>query len=629
MPDTAFEWQTLALVEPPGWPVHEPELSAEFTDPSDSRYLVRDVLYDLDGAVPGDGTDWARYVVHEGPEADYVYVNQTRDIPSGPVTPAFVADYSVAFTSTTLPKTHRVQVASRNDLPVELFPIIGAGMVHLPTLAIFDPSLGDAARRLAVRVTPQDSDVGVATQVGLAGVSDPARGAYYWGETIAVADTDRDIPLGALDGPDAPETGWTAHAERTAALVGLTVTYGAPDSATRPRPLQADVELAITVAGDCPPAGDRFRLCLSDAAAAALSLDPDDAILFTGEVTDPTIDPRRGVHRVTAAGVLGRNFRRTIAALGWPVQTDAARAERIMDRADIEIGEIADGTVDLAAPEQDDTAGALLDRVTGSTGGAVVEQPAGPVDYLGPDHRRGSTVTLTLDASNIDNALTWSQHVDDILNEVEVAYSGGTVLVQDPASVDTRGVYPGRVGTDLLTASEAYSLGQLVVGRRAEPVWQLPNLEVDLMHAVDDELRGQILTLRHGDLIEVTDIPAPHAYTGDVKLYVEGWSTTVTRPWQGRPWRWRHTLFVSDRTLSGVSIRWMDVDPDLAWADVDPTLTWFGVATIIDDEDLLGEPGSGDLVYDGGGPFTIAWDTVIDAGDPDDTPTTTYDGGTP
>jgi hypothetical protein len=73
----------------------------------------------------------------------------------------------------------------------------------------------------------------------------------------------------------------------------------------------------------------------------------------------------------------------------------------------------------------------------------------------------------------------------------------------------------------------------------------------------------------------------------------------------------------------------MDVDPDLAWADVDPTLTWFGVATIIDDEDLLGEPGSGDLVYDGGGPFTIAWDTTIDAGDPDDTPTTTYDGGTP
>lgn len=463
---------------------------------------------------------------------------------------------------------------------------------------------------------------------GSVGLTVPANGWFYFGEKVADTLDDTDEPYALAGPPEPPYLGWMVHEDYTPALVSLNVSYGAPDAVSKPRPLQADVDLAIAIAGPCPPAGRRFRLALSDDAAAVLEL--DDAILFTGEVTDPTIDPRGGLHRITAAGALGRNFRRTVAALGWPVQDDATRAEWIMDRAGVDVGVVTEGTVDLAAPESDDTAGSLLDRVTGSSGGAVVEQPAGTVDYLGPDHRRGSPVKLTLDAANITNALTWSQHVDDILNELEVSYAGGTVFVQDPASIerDDRGVYPGKIGTDLVSHSDAYSLGQLVIGRRSEPVWQLPDLEVDLMRMVDDELRGQLLELRHGDLIEVTNIPAPHAYTGDVKLYVEGWGTTVTRPRPDVPWRWRHVLKVSDRTLSGVSIRWMDVDPGLEWQDVDPTITWFDVATIIDDEQLLGEPDSAPDLLDGGTPGDVP-DRVIDGGTPGDIPTTTYDGGTP
>jgi hypothetical protein len=210
-----------------------------------------------------------------------------------------------------------------------------------------------------------------------------------------------------------------------------------------------------------------------------------------------------------------------------------------------------------------------------------------------------------------------------------VAWSGGVIMVQDPASIATHGVYPGKIETSLTTSSEAYSLGQLIVGRRSEPVWQLPDLEVDLMHVLDDATRGPMLQLRYGDLLEVTDIPAPHAYTGDVKLYVEGWSTRIVREAAGYPWRWRYILAVSDRTLSGVSIRWMDVDAALQWHDVDPTITWLDVATIIDDEDLLGEPGSTPDLVDGGAPGDTPDTQFLDGGAPGDTPTTTYDGGSP
>jgi hypothetical protein len=634
MPADSFEWQEPALLPPAGYPVLQPTVSDPFEDPADDRYLVCDVTFDVAGALPGDAADWALYIVHGGPEADYVYVNQTRDIPSGPVLPAFTAEYNlVSFPLSDFPAVHRVQVESRNDvLPVELFPIIGAGYVHIPTLSTFDPSLGSTALGIAPTLTPQDNEPGegLAVEDGVAGVSDPDRGAYYWGVTVAVADTDRDIPLGPLDGLADFTEGWLRHDDYSHALETVEVAYGAVDATSPPRTLEARVDLAISAAGPCPPAGSRFRIALSDDGATAIDLDPADGILFTGEVTDPTIDPKAGRHRITAAGTLGRHYRRTLASAGWGQQTETARVTRIMEQTGIPVGTIHAGTTSLGPPGQDDTAGALLDKVTGSTGGAVVEQPDGTVDYLGPDHRRGTPVELTLAAGSIVNTLTWSQHVDDLINELEVSYADAAVIMaQDPASIDTHGVYPGKIETALTSSSDAYSLGQLIVARRSEPVWQLPDLEIDLMHVLDDETRAPMLQLRYGDLIEVTDIPAPHAYTGDVKLYVEGWATSIRREAAGYPWRWRYILAVSDRTLSGVSIRWMDVDDSLRWSDVDPTITWLDVATIIDDEDLLGEPGSADDLIDGGAPGDTIDGVTLDGGQPGDTVTQTYDGGGP
>jgi hypothetical protein len=464
---------------------------------------------------------------------------------------------------------------------------------------------------------------------GSVGLTIPANGWYYFGRKVADTPDDTDEPYALAGDVDPPYEGWARNDDYSHALETIEVAYGATDATSPPRTLEARVDLAITPAGPCPPAGRLFRLALSDAGAAAIDLDPADGILFTGEVTDPTIDPKAGRHRITAAGTLGRHFRRTLASESWGQQTETARVTRIMDQTGIPVGEIHAGTTPLAGPGQDDTAGALLDKVTGSTGGAVVEQPDGTVDYLGPDHRRGTPVELTMPAATIVNTLTWSQHVDDLINELEVAWSGGVIMVQDPASIATHGVYPGKIETSLTTSSEAYSLGQLIVGRRSEPVWQLPDLEVDLMHVLDDATRGPMLQLRYGDLLEVTDIPAPHAYTGDVKLYVEGWSTRIVREAAGYPWRWRYILAVSDRTLSGVSIRWMDVDAALQWHDVDPTITWLDVATIIDDEDLLGEPGSTPDLVDGGAPGDTPDTQFLDGGAPGDTPTTTYDGGSP
>jgi hypothetical protein len=387
--------------------------------------------------------------------------------------------------------------------------------------------------------------------------------------------------------PD-PVPGWLADEDRTDGLVSIAVTYGAPDAAQLPQPLVTEVELAGQVAGDCPSVGERFRLTLSDAAATALDLTAAEAALFTGEVTDPRIDPVRGIHTITGAGRLGRANRRTLSASDWPSEDDGDRTSRILDAGEIESGTIDPGTVTLAAPGEDDTAGALLDTVTASSGGAVVEQPDGVVDYHDADHRRGGAVVMTLDPGQILNTITWEQHVDDVLNEMEVEWTGGVVKVRDPASIATyNGVYPGRRSTALTSASDAHSLGQLVVARRSIPRWQLPNLEIDLMHTlVDDTSRGDLLRLRHGDRILITDVPGPHPYSGDVEFLVEGWHQSVTRPAQGAPWRWRMILSVSDPVLSGVSIRWVDFETGYAWEDLPAGLSWLDLALIDDPDDL-------------------------------------------
>lgn len=605
MPDDAFEWQEYGLITPPEPELPPPHTLFQLGLPTITKELtgVEDwvITISLDVTLLGAIDDTAFQVA-------LTY----RDLRIGPTVLSGFPDGTDLFTFLDPPGggsgvfTVDVPVDASTYGDIDDHELIGVQIRH----QLQGPAFTD----------------GVAP-VGSVGLTVPANGWFYFGEKVADIAGDTDEPYALAGDEEPPYLGWARHDARSAALRSIGVTYGARDSVTRPTPLQATVELAIAVAGDCPPAGQRFRLALSTAAAEALDL--VDVALFTGEVTDPTIDPTRGLHGITAAGTLGRKYRRTLAALGWPAESETSRATRIMTAAEITVGTVHAGTTPLAAPQNDDTAGALLDRVTGSTGGAVVEQPDGTVDYLGPDHRRGAALVLTLAPSQVDGRLTWVQHVDDILNEVEVAYAGGTILARDPASIAEREVYPGRVGTDLVSASDAHSLGQLIVARRAEPVWQLPDLEVDLMHMVDDTLRGQLLTLRHGDLIEITDIPAPHAYTGDVKLYVEGWSLDLTKLAKDHPWRWKWTLYVSDRTLSGVSIRWMDVDEGLAWQDVDPTITWLDVARIIDDEQLLGEPDSAPDLIDAGGPGDTYDGVTLDGGGPGDTYDTTYDGGTP
>lgn len=381
--------------------------------------------------------------------------------------------------------------------------------------------------------------------------------------------------------------GWSVDFPRSKALIGWIISYGRFDANARVQPTSATVTLAGAIAQACPVAGDRFRLCMSQDFADTAGLSSETAARFTGEVTDASIDPSNpvsDVYTITAVGRLGRARRRPLDGTGWPQELDGPRVTRILTDAGIadQVGTIDAGTADLLKPTQRTLAGALLDLVADSTTGQVIEQPSGDVDWHDAEHRRGSVPVLDVDQSEILNTIRWDQHVSDLVNDAAIGYGidGAEFRVVDPVSIDARESYPLGVTTALPDASTAQSLGALIVGRRSEPVWQLPQLVVDLERSVTSAKAAQLLQLRHGDRIRVTGLPAGGPYSADVEVFVEGYQETK------KAGLWRLSLAVSDTTLSGVTLRWQDAPADLTWSGVDPTLTWLDLARIEDPTEL-------------------------------------------
>jgi hypothetical protein len=425
-----------------------------------------------------------------------------------------------------------------------------------------------------------------------------------------------------------PITGWLTDTPRTEGLVSWQITQGRTDANAKAEPLQVTVALAQELAGPCPEGGSRVRLAVVEGGASWPR--------FTGEVTDPMIEPRRRLHTLTCVGRLGRARRAVLDGRGWPQELDGDRVARVLKAAAPDLARNVDpGTAELIRPTEPATAGAYLDEASDSTLGLLVERRNGTVEWHDAEHRRGSPPVLTLDSSDIINDLVWAQYVGDVVNDVQVTYGNndGSIRTTDPESVEARGSFPASVTTALKDKSDAHALGSLIVGRRSEPVWQLPQLVVDLTrtdgagNGIDAAKRAQLLDLRVGDRLTVSGLPAGSPFAATIDVFLEGLTETAYRVNGGLVWRL--ALAVSEPRLSGVSLRWKDVPEGLTWLDVDPTLTWLDVAQI-EDGAALGAADSAPDLLDGGDPYSSDWTRIVDGGAPDTTTyTDTIDGGTP
>lgn len=392
--------------------------------------------------------------------------------------------------------------------------------------------------------------------------------------------------------PDA-EGDWIEDEARSAGLLGWGLTAGRRAPAGRVDATTITATLASAIAGPPPQLGDPFRIMLPRDWVEPLGIDADAAVRFTGEVTDVIADPVTGIQTVTGVGKLARQAMDTLDGRGWPVEIDGGRVLRILTAIGADVGDLDAGTAALVPAGGLSTAAALLDLVVASTGGQIVEQRDGTVDYRGALARYGVTVpVLTLAAGEILTSFVWTQRRADLVNVMTVGYgnNGQDVQVVDPVSRDTYGPYPQNVATALVDASAAYDLGVTVVGRRGEPAWNLPAVPVDMLRSIDPAKVPDVATLQYGDLIAVTGPPPEGGDPAPQNVFVEGWTETLTKTpgthdVDARR-AWRIAFNVSDPRQSGLGLTWNDAPEALAWEGADPDLTWLDLATITDPADL-------------------------------------------
>lgn len=374
------------------------------------------------------------------------------------------------------------------------------------------------------------------------------------------------------------------------ALQSYQVTYGRRDPTSRVEALTANLVWATPklAAGEVatPTVATRLQVALSPAVCTALGIPADAGIRFTGEVTDPTVAHAQRLTAAAAVGRMGRANRIPVDGTGWPVEDDGNRVARILPAAGvgIDVGTIDPGFVNVAAPTRLETVATLLEQVAASSLGQLVEQPSGVVDWHDAEHRRDPVVALTASAAAVLRDVTWTQRLASLVNDLDVKTAAGAVVtVEDTESSDPDryGPWPGSLDTILTTDVDARALGTDVVGRRADPSWQLPDLTMNLIRTVPIGQLGDVLQLRYGSLIELTDLPVEFPNNG--RVFVEGWVESAT------PRVWSMSLSVSDPLQSGVGIRWIDWPDtdDYQWQDLHLDVSWFDLARIYDPADTI------------------------------------------
>ncbi len=109
---------------------------------------------------------------------------------------------------------------------------------------------------------------------------------------------------------------------------------------------------------------------------------------------------------------------------------------------------------------------------------------------------------------------------DQVVNEVTVSWVDGDTTVRDDDSIDAYGRRPLSVDTVLPTAAQARSLGEWILGFRAEPATRVRSLTFD--PASDDRLWRAALDVRIGDRVSVTFHPQETGTATTVNALVEG-----------------------------------------------------------------------------------------------------------
>lgn len=350
----------------------------------------------------------------------------------------------------------------------------------------------------------------------------------------------------------------------------------------------------------------------------------DTGPLFTGRIVEARLEhgirtdgTTYGLFTVTCAGAVAALGYRFVGDEPWPAESGAARADRILDLA--EVPYLIDGQADpMVMPRDVDRRAAreLLEELAQSTAAAVVDLPTGEVVYQPMKERarpvhdfpwadfdpaftwsqfdpamtwqdfdswysNDSEFPLAIPAAAVGFEPTWGVTAADILNHVRVGY-GPTDPEQayteatDPASITRHGRRYQYFGTQLQNVADAQAYASWILTTSSIGRWALDDIDVHL-DLLDEPTRAAVLALTCGDHITVGNMPAP-APAIVAEGIVEGW-TYVT--WGDRGGMFERLRLHTSALLESLAVpQWSDYPPGFMWSDHSPLLSWADIVSI-------------------------------------------------
>lgn len=396
-----------------------------------------------------------------------------------------------------------------------------------------------------------------------------------------------------------------ASADVSCLVDEVSIQHGRDDTASQPEAAAATLEFTTDPDNPLPSVVD-----IGAVVVVTTTLGETESTRFTGRVTDVRLGwddegedtPDAGVGQFIAVSTLADLGNRIVGDTPWPQELDGARVARVLELASMPVDPLYSdpGTVQIL-PRDVDSQPALdvAHDAAESAGGLVWHTRNGEVRYADADHRRGTPVSVELDACDVLVTPTWLRDLTGMVNGVSIGYGVAEEGSDQPRYVAADVASQARYGrraisatTDLAALIDATAMGQLLLARNARPVWMLTGLPVD-MRGLSKEDTGAVLTLELGDLVRVAALPVVGAAPTAVAAWVEGW---------------RERLAWDEHELELVVSDYCRTVPPPRWNDVPPTITWNTVPGTWNDAACLGPPanlGRWDDV-----PATTRWDQI-------------------
>ena len=351
--------------------------------------------------------------------------------------------------------------------------------------------------------------------------------------------------------------------------------------------------------------GAGFPITVTDRVTVTIENSVGPVTVFTGTVSDwntrlyVTRNGQAAIWSILASGPLALANRRQVMFAGAASEADGDRALRILRQGLTQTWREYQGTtwtaettatwetVDpgfddtIVATPGDYTLAALAAQDTGynalqalgdvqtSVGGHVFETGTGSVGYLSAYGRSALAAAgyQPLPTSLLVSAgVTSQEQASDLVNVLELTYSGGAVEREELESIRRHGIRTGVLNTLLVDLSAAEDRAEDLLFDRAFPRVKLPEVTFAL-HTISPAWADDLLAIQENTPVNLAGLP-PTLGSVNSRGFVEGLQYDFGAE------RRQVTFYISDAQLSLASERWRDVTSTIAWEDVSATLEW-------------------------------------------------------